>query len=152
MFELINGPGAERFEGDSYSKQPAAEKMTIDEIRKKRQQFKEDIEEAVDPNEKSRLEGELKDYESSVAGLFGKTGRHGKKTVRDRNNPNDKHRPALLKRIKTACTKLRNENLKKLADDFERSVSSMSGCMVYRPAVEGLTWTITKVVAPEVTK
>lgn len=144
MFELINGPGAELFEGDSYSKQPAAEKMTINEIKKKRQQFKEDIEEAVDPNEKSRLEGELKDYESSVAGLFGKTSRNGKMKVRDVNNPIDNHRPTLMKRIRTACEKLRKENLKKIADDFDRAVSSTYGCMIYRPAVEGLTWNVTK--------
>ncbi len=147
MLKLDAGPGVERAEGDWRSPQPVADGVTIKQLAAKRNQLKADIESAGSDMERSELETELAELEKTAKGMSGLNG-----TPRDLNNPLDRLRPKLLKRISTAGKKLREANLDKLAEHFGPAVTSESGCMVYRPAVEGLTWNVTKVVAPKVTK
>ena len=90
--------------------------------------------------ERDELQSKLDTLEAEAAKMRGIKGK-----ARDVNNPLDKLRPKLLKRKETACDAMRdNAKLPKLAEHLRLAVSSESGCMVYRPAVEGLTWNVTK--------
>lgn len=138
MFELENGPGARRL--DTQSIQPAAGEMTTQEIQVKVKRLKEEIEEANDPKEKSDLIGELKDYEESVKGLFGKNGRSGKRKARDLNNPNDKLRSNIGGRIETACKAIRDAGLPKLAEHLQLACSAVGAFYHYTPGIPGIEW------------
>ena len=138
MLELHAGPGVERAEGDGQSHQPVADGETLKQLAAKRKQLKADIESAGSDMERNELETELAAVEAAAKGMRGLDGK-----PRDMNNPLDKLRPKLLKRISTAVRQLREANLDRLADDFDSAVTSEAGCLVYRPAVEGLTWNVT---------
>lgn len=139
MLEIDSGPGVERAEGDGRSRQLVADGETFKQLAAKRKQLKADIESAGSDMERGELEAELAKLEETAKGMKGLKGK-----PRDLNNPLDKLRPKLLKRISTAGDRLREANLNKLADHFGLTVSSESGCLVYRPAIDGLTWNVAK--------
>lgn len=143
MLELDAGGGTVRLEGDRHSKQLATHEMTLDEIRAKRNEFSQQIAESTDPNEQSELVGQLKDFEETVKGLFGKRGRTGKRTIRDLNNPNDKLRSRIHKRIRDACDSLENSKPKsfpKLAEHFRLTICAAGAGMRYSPGVPDMRW------------
>ena len=140
MIELDAGPGVERLPGDAQSRQAVGDGQTFADIDAKRRQLKADIETADSDMDRSELQAELDTLEAEAIKMQGINGQ-----ARDLNNPLDKLRPKLHKRIVTACDAMRdNAKLPKLAEHLRLAVSSESGCMVYRPAVEGLTWNVTK--------
>lgn len=139
MLEFDAGPGVRQAEGDGRSIQPVADGETFKQLATERRQLKADIEAAESNMERDELQEKLSKLESAAKAMTGLNG-----NPRDINNLLDKLRPKLLKRISAAVNKLREASLTKLADHFDWAVSSESGCMVYRPAVEGLTWIVTK--------
>lgn len=144
MLQLSAGLGEKPTEGDERSRQPVADREAMEQLAAKRKQLLADIEniEPTDPSsdmERSELQAKLDLLNNAVRSM---TGLRGK--PRDINNLLDRLRPKLTNRIKTVYRKLRKENLKKLADHFEATVSSESDCFVYRPGLENLTWDITQ--------
>lgn len=140
MVELDAGPGVERLPGDTQSRQLVGDGQTFADIKSTRRQLLADIANADSDLERSELQGQLDRLEEAAKKMKGRNGK-----ARDLNNPLDKLRPKLLKRIATARNAMRdNAKLPSLAEHFWLTVSSKAGCMVYRPAVEGLRWNVTK--------
>lgn len=112
---------------DLQSRQPVADFQTMQEVKKKRQELKAEIEACQNEAEQTELQAELEELEAEAIRMVGKGGR-----LRDMNNPLEKLRPKLLKRQSVVVKTLKFANMPKLAEHFENSVASESGCMVYR--------------------
>ncbi len=144
MLELDAGPGVERAEGDGRSRQPIADGVTFQQLAAKRKQLKADIANA-NPNtpdgqlELAETQAELDRVEVAAKGLKGLNG-----TPRDLNNPNNRRRSNIHGRIETACKKLKDAQLSRLADHFALTCSAEGAFYVYTPGIPNLTWNTTE--------
>ena len=135
MLELDAGPGVERAEGDGRSRQPVADGEMRKQLAAKRKQLKADIESAGSDMERGELESELTELEEAAKGMRGLNGK-----PRDLNNPNDRLRSTIHKRLNRVYDKLR-ERMPRLVEHFGLSCGASGGNgFVCTPAALNITW------------
>lgn len=138
MRELDAGPGATRAAGDGQSRQPIIENAELRRLNTDRMRYKAEVDDAENDTERADSQKEL---DKCIEAIRAMTGLNGK--PRDLNNPINKLRPKLWKRIEAARDKIRKAGCGELADHFQAAVRSELGCIVYRPIRPQPKWVVT---------
>ena len=138
MVELNGGSGIERLNGDSHSRQDAANQQTRKDIAARRRQLKEDIENADSDLEKSELQDQLEKLDTEAKKLWGLEGK-----PRDLNNPINNSRSRIHGRMKKAWQRLKTCTPKPfplLGEHFALSIEARGPCFKYTPPIPGHRW------------
>jgi hypothetical protein len=140
MLELAGSATDPRIVTDQRTRQPVLDKEAKDRLSREYAELKAELERAQDNNdlgETERLQTELAALEEQMRAATGIRGR-----PRDLNNPLDTLRANIHGALKRAYELLRKSAppMAKLAEHFEASISSESGCFIYRPAAQEITW------------
>lgn len=120
--------------GRRTSRQPVADGMTFQQIAAKRTELKADIANADSDMEREELQSELDTLEDAAKGMKGLNGK-----PRDLNNPNDRLRPKIDGRIKTAC-KAMEGRFPNLSQHFANTCGAEGGFFVYTPGIPDMKW------------
>jgi hypothetical protein len=131
---LVSDAGVAQPGVDRWSRQPTIGPEGFEQIRTKRQELKADLAKAQKDNnlpEADRIRAELEELDATVTASMGLS-----KMARDLNNDHDRLRPTIHASLKRAYDALRKGKppLNALAEHFELSIFSESGCFVYRPS------------------
>ncbi len=139
MIELDAGPGVERLPGDAQSRQPIGDGRTFADIAAKRRQLMADIEAADSDLERDELQTELGKLETEAKKMKGINGK-----ARDLNNANNRLRSNIHGRIATACERMKECQLPRLADHFANTCSADGAFYIYAPGTHDMGWDTAK--------
>jgi hypothetical protein len=136
MLKLI---GADlRLANDRRSHQPALDDEARQEARAQLKELFADRDRARQENnnaEETFAQGEINRLMKALGSASGKSGKS-----RDLNNPLDRWRPTIYRRLQTVYDKMREGQMPKLAEHFELNITSEKGAFVYRPAGSPPQW------------
>ena len=134
MLELDAGMGTKRAVGDGQSRQPIIEADELRLLNTARKRYQAEVDDAENDTERRDSQEMLNKCIEAIRAMTGNKGK-----PRDLNNPNDRLRPKIDGRIKTACNAVQI-TCPKLAEHFAATCSADGPCYVYSPGIARLKW------------
>jgi len=140
MTELTGAANGPQNVANQRTRQPALDQQAKNELRHRQGELQAELDRARrnnDQGEVERLQVEKDQLEELMKAAVGLGGR-----ARDLNNPLESHRPTIHAALRRAYDALRKSDtpMPMLAEHFATSISSESGCFIYRPAGQEIDW------------